>query len=90
MIRAVSGNVHGRVQGVGFRYATIRQAERIGVSGWVSNRADGTVAFFVQGTAEGVELMLRFLRVGPSAARVDRLELQESTPDASVGRFTLR
>ena len=43
--------IHGRVQGVGYRYAMVDAAERCGVAGWVRNRRDGTVEAFVQGDA---------------------------------------
>ena len=77
MQRAVVGKVHGRVQGVGFRYSTIEQADALGVAGWVGNRYDGTVAFFIQGESEHVEAMLAYLGEGPRAARVDRLETRD-------------
>jgi acylphosphatase len=68
---------HGRVQGVWFRESARRQAERHGVSGWVRNRADGTVEAELEGDAEGVELVTRWFAHGPPGARVDGLEVMD-------------
>jgi acylphosphatase len=76
--------VKGRVQGVGFRYALRREAERNGVRGWVRNRGDGTVEAVVQGEADAVARLIEWARHGPPAARVE--ELQESTPEAAFDR----
>jgi acylphosphatase len=68
--------VRGQVQGVGFRQAMRREAERAGVRGWVRNRSDGSVEALVQGEAAAVARLVDWARRGPPAARVD--ELQES------------
>jgi acylphosphatase len=75
--------VRGRVQGVGFRYALRREAERAGVRGWVRNRSDGSVEALIQGEADAVARLVAWARRGPRAARVDALE--ESDPEP---RFT--
>ena len=72
--------VRGQVQGVGFRQAMRREAERAGVRGWVRNRSDGSVEALLQGEAEAVARLLAWARRGPPAARVDALE--ESAPEA--------
>ena len=62
--------VSGEVQGVGFRYFTLRQARRLGLSGWVRNLADGRVEAVAQGPAA---LLARFeeeLRRGPGMSAV--------------------
>lgn len=66
--------VSGRVQGVGYREALGAEAERAGVSGWVRNRADGSVEALLQGNAEAVDQILSWARRGPSAARVTHLD----------------
>lgn len=63
--------VRGRVQGVGFRWFVRDAAEQHGVTGWVRNRADGTVEAELRGRADAVDAVLDRLRVGPSHARVD-------------------
>ena len=76
-IRAV---VHGAVQGVGFRDATVGRARRLGVRGWVRNGADGTVLVHAEGPARAVEELVAFLHEGPRLARVTAVE----TEDAAV------
>ena len=62
--------VHGRVQGVGFRYFAAREASRLGLDGWVANEADGSVRCIAEGPAADLEVLLRRLREGPSSAVV--------------------
>ena len=66
--------IHGLVQGVGFRYSMQREAERLGVSGYVRNRSDGSVEAVVQGSAQQVESITAWARRGPRSARVDSVE----------------
>lgn len=73
--------VHGRVQGVGFRYYMIHKAREHGVTGWVRNRHEGTVEAMVQGPAEAVEAMIACAKRGPSQARVTRVEVSEGSGD---------
>ncbi len=68
-----AATVTGRVQGVSFRYATRREAERLGVTGWVRNTAGGSVELEVQGRASAVGALLRWAETGPVGARVDRV-----------------
>lgn len=66
--------ISGRVQGVGFRDALVREAERAGVTGWVRNRADGEVEALLQGSAAATDAVLAWARHGPPAARVERVD----------------
>ena len=68
-------DIFGQVQGVGFRYRFSEQAQRLGVTGWVRNRRDGSVEAMVAGAPEAVEALLAWARVGPPAARVERVEV---------------
>ncbi|WP_163544572.1 acylphosphatase [Occultella kanbiaonis] len=81
--------VHGRVQGVGFRYRCVQAAETAGVTGWVRNRTDGSVEAHVEGPADAVEQVLAWVRVGPRHARVDSVEVGEVAPAGHRG-FTVR
>ena len=69
--------VTGRVQGVGFRYFTVRCANDLGLCGWVRNLPDGSVETAIQGQGEKVEEMIGLLRQGPGAANVSGLEIEE-------------
>ncbi|MGI9038919.1 MAG: acylphosphatase [Gemmatimonadota bacterium] len=62
--------VHGRVQGVGFRWWTRRTAEDLGLSGSVRNRRDGTVEVRARGPASSVERLADALARGPRSAAV--------------------
>lgn len=70
--------VSGRVQGVMFRDWTIQAARAIGVSGWVRNRADGSVEIYAVGEPDLVDRLTDRLREGPPAARVDRIDVAEA------------
>lgn len=63
--------VHGRVQGVGFRWFVREAARRRGVAGWVRNRTDGSVELEVSGTEPSLRELIAVLREGPPGARVD-------------------
>lgn len=71
--------VEGRVQGVGFRYFVLQNAQELGLVGWVRNLDDGDVEVTAEGTRSQLQLLLDFLKRGPSSAyvsnvRVDWLE----------------
>ncbi len=70
--------VEGYVQGVGYRYFARRAALRHGLSGWVRNRADGTVEALISGPPDAVEAMLAELRRGPLGAEVRSVRLAEA------------
>jgi acylphosphatase len=76
--RVVAG---GRVQGVFFRDATRREAERRGVAGSAANRPDGTVECVFEGDEEAVAAMIAFVRAGPGHASVDSVEVTEEQPE---------
>jgi acylphosphatase len=60
----------GMVQGVGYRYALQHEAERLGLTGWVRNRRDGSVEAVAQGPQQVVDALAAWARRGPPAARV--------------------
>jgi acylphosphatase len=66
--------VHGLVQGVGFRWATIDRARSLGLGGWVRNRPDGTVEAVFEGPRDRVDSMLVWCRRGPAGALVEGVE----------------
>jgi acylphosphatase len=68
----------GRVQGVWFRESMRQEAERLGLTGWVRNRLDGSVEAVVQGTPEAVQAMVRWAGRGPRDAQVKSLEVSEA------------
>ncbi len=73
-LRSAAWYVHGRVQGVGFRYFVARTALSLGLTGWTRNLMDGTVEVQARGALPAVAALETALRAGPGHARVDRLE----------------
>jgi acylphosphatase len=68
--------VHGRVQGVGFRWFVVRNAEALGVGGTVRNRPDGAVEAILSSVEPAdVESLIQRIRQGPPASRVERIEV---------------
>ena len=82
--------IAGEVQGVGYRDWMVAQATRLGVSGWVRNRADGTVEALVSGDAASVEELLRACRRGPRAAFVTEIDEELADPPVEPGFRRLR
>jgi acylphosphatase len=94
VIAALHLRILGSVQGVGFRQSMCRQAEALGLEGWVRNRADGSVEAVVVGPPEQVELMQGWARRGPRGARVTAVEQRAASAaeedDALGSGFQLR
>ena len=82
--------VHGRVQGVGFRWAVARAADARGVAGWVRNRVDGTVEAVFEGDETAVESLVRFCGDGPRGAGVTRVETFDEPQLEDLRQFELR
>lgn len=77
--------VSGRVQGVGFRYATCAQAEHLGLGGWVRNLADGSVEAIFEGPAAQVAQAVAWCRTGPTGAWVAEVQTEPQTPIGESG-----
>jgi acylphosphatase len=73
-VERLHGVVHGDVQGVGFRYFLMREAQRLGLHGWVRNRDDGTVEFVAEGERADLERLRQAAERGPHMARVDSVD----------------
>ena len=81
--------ISGRVQGVFFRAWTREQAERLGVTGWVRNCADGSVEAQIEADRAAVEQMLALFDHGPPAAQVRQVESVDVKPEGSSGFVVL-
>ena len=83
------GLIHGEVQGVGFRYFLMREAQRLGLRGWVRNRDDGSVEFVAEGTRPDLERLKQAAEKGPRMARVDRVNAEWSAGTGGLDAFDL-
>jgi acylphosphatase len=82
--------VRGIVQGVNFRWFTQRHAAELGLEGYVRNMPDGSVEVVAQGKRGAVEQLLETLRLGPSAAVVEHVDVEWSEPHGEFDRFEVR
>ena len=81
--------IYGKVQGIYFRAYTQAEGNKIGVKGWVKNRADGAVEVVVEGTPEKVAAMLAWLKQGSPGSRVEKVEVREERPVGET-QFNIR
>jgi len=86
-LETLTALVEGRVQGVGFRAATVRQAHQLKLGGWVRNLPDGRVEALIQGDHAAVDRMLSWLLQGPPAARVTQVTHTETRTERYYERF---
>ncbi|WP_433803414.1 acylphosphatase [Actinomycetospora sp. CA-084318] len=77
--------VHGTVQGVFFRASAEQEAGRLGVAGWVRNRADGTVEMVAEGDDDAVEALVRWAHEGPRRAEVTGVDVSDREPEGLSG-----
>ena len=82
--------VRGRVQGVGFRYFTQREAAALEVTGWVRNLADGRVEVFGQGNPAKLDELQGRLWQGPRWAEVRDVEVLEAAPEVESATFEIQ
>lgn len=82
--------VHGRVQGVNFRYYTTRTAQRLGLTGWVANRWDGTVETVAEGPRDSLDEFQAFLHRGPPSSMVQRVDVKWETATGEFEHFGVR
>lgn len=82
--------VHGRVQGVGFRYFASRMAEAFDIGGTARNLGDGSVEIVASGTAENLRSFKEQIGIGPTGARVDRIETEERPLERFAGFRAVR
>jgi len=88
-MRSVRLVISGRVQAVGYRAWTIDTAQRLGLRGWVRNRANRTVEALATGDENAVAAMIEACRQGSPAARVTDVAVSDAEDDGSQG-FTAR
>lgn len=82
--------VQGMVQGVFFRAATVTEAKRLGLTGWVANRPDGTVEIVAEGEESAVEKLAQWSKRGPSSARVENTKNEKIEPTGNYDSFSIK
>jgi len=88
-MKQVHVRVSGRVQGVFFRAEARSRAESLGLSGWIRNEPDGSVAAVFAGEPERVDSMVEWCRRGPAGARVDEVEATDAADEPGDGFLVL-
>lgn len=79
--------MQGRVQGVSYRETMRREAQFLGVHGWVRNRSDGSVEAMVQGRPKEVDILVRWAHRGPRFAEVEDIDIEPGS--GSYTRFEI-
>lgn len=86
----VDARVTGLVHGVGFRYFVLREAQALGLAGWVANLPDGSVHCVAEGPRDRLEALVDRLREGPPAAIVDGVSTAWMVATGTFGSFAVR
>ena len=87
---ATLAHITGRVQGVGFRFWTLEEAEALGLSGWVRNEPDGSVTALLIGPKGAVSEMIVKLQVGPPGAQVTQIAVKPADAGDAENGFRIR
>ena len=89
-MKGVHVYVSGRVQGVGYREATRKKAQSLGLVGWVKNLEDKRVELMAQGSKAAIDTLLLFLKSGPILAKVSQLDISEGVSLSDEMGFRIR
>jgi acylphosphatase len=90
VIEELHAYVHGRVQGVGFRYFVVQKAHTLALRGYTRNESDGSVEVLAQGPRPALERLLAYLRQGPAGAQVRDVRVTWGAPTEYMSGFHLR
>jgi acylphosphatase len=89
MARRIRAVVLGRVQGVSYRASTAAEARRLGLAGWVRNRADGSVELEAEGDDAAIDALVAWCEHGPPAARVTRVTVEAIAATGASSVFSI-
>ena len=82
--------IHGKVQGVGYRFFATRVARRLGLKGHIQNLRDGTVEAMVEGEGTAIDEWIEELREGPRFAEVSRIDQEKRDYRGTFGDFDVK
>jgi len=82
--------IHGKVQGVGYRFFATRVARRLGLKGAIENMRDGTVEAMVEGEKKAIDDWLEELKEGPRYAEVTQIEQETKEFTGRLGDFDVK
>ena len=86
----IDASVRGIVQGVGFRWFVVRRAAQLGLVGWTSNEADGSVRVVAEGEPGGLRQLLSRLKEGPPGAQVQAVDVSWTPATGEFTNFGIR
>lgn len=89
MTEEVLIKIYGDVHGVGFRYATLEEAQTLGLAGFVKNMPDGTVEIIAQGERDQLEKLVKWAEGGPASAEVKKVEAKWRKPATIYPDFAI-
>jgi acylphosphatase len=82
--------ISGRVQGVGFRYFTVSQADNYGIKGYVKNTYEGKVEIMCQGEVEELDSFISAVKKGPSFSVVTDVRIEEIPEERIYNTFEIK
>lgn len=82
--------IYGRVQGVGFRYSTKQIAKAYQITGYVTNRPDGSVFIKANGTSESIYALIQWCWQGPGRAIVEDVKTEDIPAQQLESDFVIR
>ena len=81
--------ISGSVQGVFFRHNTNKEANKLGLKGFVRNLDNGSVEVIAEGEDKKMEQLIEFCKKGPDRARVDNVEIEYEEPKKEFTEFSI-
>ncbi len=82
--------IHGKVQGVGYRYFATRVARRMGLKGWIQNNRDGSVEALVEGEKKNIDEWIEEIREGTRYSEVTNIEQESKEFSGKLGDFDVK
>lgn len=82
--------IHGKVQGVGYRFYATRVARRLGLKGWIQNLRDGSVESIVEGEPQKIDEWITEIKEGPRYAEVVRIDQERRDSAGPLGDFDVK